>query len=179
MNPTILMYNGNYFDFRDPDAAVYDINVIAHALGNCSRFCGHTKDFYSVAQHSVLVSTIVPKQYAMQGLLHDAPEAFIHDMTKPLKNILPDYQDLEKRVERAVFAHFDLPPVLHSSIKVADRILLATERRDLMPPHEGTEWEHLNGIQPMHTPIYPLEPRMARFLFKSRYEQIIKDSDGQ
>lgn len=176
MNPTILMSNGNYFDFRNPEAAEYDIHVVAHALGNCCRFAGHTKDFYSVAQHSVLVSTIVPREYAIQGLLHDAHEAFIHDLTKPLKMTLPDYQELENRIERAVFKKFGLPPILHSSIKEADRVALVTERRDLMPGHDGSEWVHLSGVEPMHKTIYPLDPRMARFDFIDRYNQILKDS---
>lgn len=172
MNPTILMINGKYFNFTDPDSAEYDIYVIAHALSNVCRFAGHTVDYYSVAQHSVLVSRIVPPEYALMGLLHDAPEAFIHDITKPLKIILSDYQAIEKRVEKSVFKHFHLPPKLHPEIKKADLIALQTERRDLMPAAPSKEWERLKGVEPWPEIINPWAPRSAQGEFMLRYKEL-------
>jgi 5'-deoxynucleotidase YfbR-like HD superfamily hydrolase len=86
----------------------------------------------------------------MAGLLHDGAEAFIGDVSSPLKRLLPDYKRIEAEVERVVFAKFGLPTELHPSVKEADLILLATERRDLMPiDHQRMRWMLPDHIVPL------------------------------
>lgn len=169
--PTIMIVSGSYFDFDDPESSAFTIEDIAHALAHICRFTGHSRRFYSVAQHSVLVSHVVPSQHAFAGLMHDAAEAFIGDVAKPLKVLIPDYKAIESRVEAAVFARFGLPATLPACVKVADRVLLRTEQRDLMGA-DGHQWFFSAGVEPMAERIEPLAPVEAKQLFLARYAEL-------
>lgn len=173
MYPSILTHSGHYFDFSKPENSYIDIDTIAHALSNICRFTGHVDFYYSVAQHSVLVSYLVPPEHALEGLLHDAPEAYIGDVATPLKSMLSDYKSIEHKVEEAVLGHFGLPATMHPSVKQGDLRALATERRDLMPEAiDGLPWECLDGIEPYPNRIIPLSPHKAKVLFLDRYYEL-------
>jgi hypothetical protein len=161
----IRIRSGAQFDLLQPDVSTVTIEDIAHALSNICRFTGHVRSFYSVAQHSVLVSRWVPPEYALQGLLHDAAEAFIGDVATPLKRLLPDYQDIEHRIEMSLFKRFGLPARLHPCIKDADRLLLHTEQRDLMGVEDGT-------VVTIPARIEPTGSLDAFEQFMSRYKEI-------
>lgn len=169
--PTIQLASGARFSLTAPESSRIEIDDIAHALAFICRFTGHTSAFYSVAQHSVLVSNIVPPEHAFTGLMHDAAEAFIGDVSKPLKVLLPDYKAIEERVEAAVFARFGLPAKLPQCIKDADRILLRTEQRDVMGA-DRCKWQFTAGTQPLAEPIVPLGPEDAKRLFLARFAEL-------
>lgn len=172
MRPDILISENNYFSLTNPETSQFTIEDIAHSLSNLCRFNGHTRRFYSVAQHSLLVSQLVPEDLALQGLLHDAAEAFLGDVASPLKQLLPDYRAIEKRVEAAVFEKLGLPQYLHESVKKADLIMLLTEQRDLMPSHTDL-WEAQEmGLKPMQRAICPDQPYAAKHEFLDRYHEL-------
>lgn len=168
MKPTIQLRSGAYFDFMHPESSDFTIDDIAHALSQINRFTGHTRFSYSVAQHSVLVSHIVPAEHALAGLLHDAHEAFVGDVPSPLKMLLPDYRAIEKAAERAVHLRYGIPLVNHAEIKRADLQMLATEKAHLMP--KGDEhWECLNGVPLAFDHITPVTSYFAKHEFLSRF----------
>lgn len=157
----ILTSQGHRFDLLDPKPSMIDPRDIAHALAHLCRFNGHTGTHYSVAQHSYLVATLVPDEDKLHALLHDATEAYIGDMVRPLKAVMPLYRGVEEQVWHAVCEHFHLEPELPASVKHADLVALATERRDLMPNHPA-EWECLAGIIPAPGRITPWSATEAR-----------------
>jgi hypothetical protein len=176
MKPTIITVEGTYFDFTDPDSAQYTIRSIAHALSFVCRFGGHCRKFYSVAQHCVLLSYIVPEEYALEGLLHEAGEPFCGDMPSPLKMLLPEYKVIEKRVEASVLKRFgitDMPPC----IKKADIVMLKTEQRDLMR-RQNDDWELTRGAETLKQKIRPWPAWYARWRFLRRYKELAKKRFG-
>lgn len=172
----ILTISGNYFDLLDPHNSEFTIGDIAHALSNICRFNGHCLDFYSVAQHSVLVSHLVPKEYALRALLHDAAEAFIGDMTSPLKALIPDYHDIEYEIQGVIYQRFGLGWICPTEcIKHADLVALATERKYLMVSNDDeSPWDFLKGVKPLTLrPFKCRSPDTAAEEFLDRYQQII------
>lgn len=176
MSPTIETASGKEFNYLQPSQASIDIRDIAHALSHLCRYTGHCRAFYSVAQHSVIVSRIVEEQapeLALRALLHDAAEAYIGDVASPLKQLLQDYRYIEAVVEDAInekFGFFGPQPAI---IKHADMVALATEKRDLMPD-TMVHWEIVNKFQPRERPISPLPSSLARNMFLERYYELTK-----
>ena len=169
MRPSILCHSGNHFDFTKPGANKILVSDIAHALAHVCRFAGHTNEFYSVAQHSVIVSRLVPEEFALEALMHDAAEAYLGDVTTPLKMMLPDYKKIEQSVEFAIRHEFDLPWTLSPCIKAADLVALVTEMRDLMPDKYLTKPD----VAPINEKIHAMPPCMAKQSFLSRFNELI------
>lgn len=168
----ITTQSGKHFDYTSLSADAICIEDIACALSNICRFTGHVQDFYSVAQHSVHVSYLVPPEFALEALLHDAAEAYCSDINSQLKQLLPDYQRQIKAVEAVIAAKFGLPASMSATVKHADLVMLATERRDL-DLDDGKHWPMLDGIEAGTSfLIAPLNPRQARVLFLQRYNDL-------
>lgn len=169
---TILTCSGSYFNLSNPHESEFSIDDIAHALSHLCRFSGHCREFYSVAQHSVMVSLLVPAEHALMGLLHDGAEAFVGDVTSPLKAMLPEYQTIEARVTNAIYSRFNIGPHQYPSIKHADLTMLATERWHLLPDTEY-QWESIKGIKRLNlNELRCWEPDEAHDKFLDRFEEI-------
>lgn len=167
----ILTNSGRHIDLPNPNPEAIDIGDIALGLSRECRFSGQTRSFYSVAQHSVLASRIVPQEFALEALLHDATEAYLRDLPYPLKRLVPDYARIEKVFNRVLRKCFELPEEMSSQVHQADRILLATEKRDLMP-YDGTPWPILDEVEPLPDRIVPWTPERSLGLFLRRFAEL-------
>jgi len=169
----IQTYKGKKFWPLDPRPEEVNIEDIAHALSLICRFNGHCNEFYSVAQHSVLVSDIVRPPEAFVALLHDGAEAYLGDVTSPVKRHLPNVKEIEKRLEKIIFQHFKIENYDKEEISRADKIALYTEMRDLMsePPEM---WEEFNIYQSLllEKRIITLDPGESERLFLEKYEAL-------
>lgn len=172
---TILVRSGIYVNPLNLSPADIRIGDIAHALGNQCRFSGHTSRFYSVAEHCVRVARLLDyegysREIRLWGLLHDAAEAYLVDLPRPLKRdpvFGAFYRDAEERAMRAVIERFGLTPDEPAAVKHADLTLLATERRDLMPSRG--DWAVLDGVEPLPHEIDPMLPSIASSNFAVMY----------
>ena len=128
-------YTGRAFTPLTPRPEDIDLLDIAHALSNQCRFAGHTIRFYSVAEHSVYVSRVVPPGLAglaRAALLHDAAEAYVGDIATPIRNACPDISAFEKRLAGTITGMLGLEPEIPQDVKEADVRMAATEARDFM-----------------------------------------------
>lgn len=142
-----------------------DILDIAHHLSLICRFNGACKSFYSVAQHSIFVANILPKESKLAALLHDAAEAYMADVTRPIKYSIPRLKVLEERIECKILAKFECVGADWEAIKRADNVMLATEVRDLMKRVDG--W-HLPE-PPQEDEVVPWSALMAEVAFLNMF----------
>lgn len=157
----IRTYSGKYLDYTNPKPEMIDIRDIAVALSRIPRFAGHTRQFLSVAEHSINCYEKVyqvshaedTKRMDRTALLHDASEAYCMDIPYPLKQLLPDYHAIESRVMYAIAEKFDLIYPLPAIVKQADAACL----------HQ--EWEQLV----LNDQYHPMPPGFAERMFLNRY----------
>lgn len=164
--------SGRQIRIFDPfhESNEFVIEDIAHHLSLVCRFTGAVRVHYSVAQHSVLVSQLVPPEFALEGLLHDASEAYLNDIASPVKAGLPDYKATEVAMEKALATKFGLYWPKSPEVKRADGIAVATEARDLMR-NAPTLWrlpeKPLRGVT-----IEPWTPERAELEFLARFREV-------
>lgn len=178
----ILTNRGIRFDLLEPTAEMVHPNDIAFSLARLCRFNGHTSKHYSVAEHSFRVHELVEPEHQLHALLHDATEAYIGDMTRPLKLAMRGYAEdmavddvygqVEQRIWLAICERFDLEPELPAQVKEADMYLLAVERRDLMPAHPDA-WECIEGIELPAWHIKPWSAEEARDRYFQRLMSLL------
>jgi uncharacterized protein len=165
----IQTVKGRRFYMAQPS---FDIEEIAHATSMQCRFTGHTRHFYSVAQHSVLVSYLVellPECGAgpatpYEGLMHDAHEAYVSDVASPWKVLIPDYRVMEATLEARMREHFNLPAKHSVGVKLADWFALFIEARDFFPPGISDDWV---------TPSDDFRAKLAPVLEQFRVESML------
>lgn len=172
----ILTCSGKRVDLLAPTAAMIDPLDIAHSLARQCRFNGHTREHYSVAQHCYLVSEMVPEDDALAALLHDATEAYVGDLVRPLKQLLPDFAEIEHKIWLAICERFNLEEELPQAVHDMDNYMLAVERRDLMPAHPD-EWPCIAGILLPEWRIKPWEAPAARIHYFSRLMSLLNTTN--
>ena len=169
----IATYTGLKFHYLNPQPEEICIEDIAHALALTCRFGGHCKTFYSVADHSIHVGELLQYRWRRAGLLHDAHEAYLHDILRPIKADIPVYGQIANRVQEVIdrkFGTYAAATEYRSAIKEADNIMLAMEARDLManttriPAFKG--WGAVPSPQsPLQRQISPLTMEDAELAF--------------
>jgi hypothetical protein len=166
--PAVSTRSGRRVALLNPSPSQIVIGDIAHGLAHQCRFNGQTSKFYSVAQHSVLVASILPRELRLAGLLHDASEAYLGDVVQPLKDLLPEYQAIEENFCKVLGMRFGVNLQHNDAIRHADLVVLATERRDLMPM-DMADWSSIAGITPMSRTIKPMPPEAASAQFMEMF----------
>ena len=169
--PTITLASGRLFDFLDPQGSEFTIEDIAHGLAHVCRYAGQCRNFFSVAEHSIIVSETVT-EFAYEALLHDAAEAFIGDVTRPLKQLLPEFKRIEANVQDAIIQRFGMDPGYGKVVKEADLRVLAAEQAQVMAPG-CADWAIAAGIEPAPVVVRYLTPLTAKHEFLDCYERYL------
>lgn len=169
----ITTWSGIHFDLENPTPEMVRIEDIAHALSHICHWGGHSRGFFSVAQHSLLVSRHADSDLALWGLLHDSAEAYLGDISRPLKRVIPQFKDLELRVMEVVAAKFGLPWPEPHGLKQIDNFVLCMEARDLMPANVLLTYNDGSRMS-MRVPELPcaMTPGEARAHFLSMYHTL-------
>lgn len=163
-------YSGLPFWVMDPKPEDIRIEDIAHSLAMQCRFNGHTLEFYSVAQHSYIMSHYIAPEFALEALLHDATETYIGDLIKPVKQHCPDYCEIEANLDRVIRTKFGLPLKMSPEVKWLDMMMAVTEKMQLLAPQKGVDWGNLPT--PLDIRIDPLSPKEAKACFMNRYKEL-------
>lgn len=170
LNNTIKVAAGHYVDLLNPDPKTIEIRSIAAALSKICRFGGHCPKFYSVAEHCIHAATVAWNNFddnkaVLAVLLHDAAEAYIGDMVKPLKVAIPKYQQIETKIEHAIEEAFDIDfGKYRDVIKTCDRAMLKAEKLTLWPEDLET-WAGFETITTADVDFKFYRPREAERVF--------------
>lgn len=167
-------FTGLRFCYYDPQPQSVSLQDIAHHLSLLCRWGGACSQFYSVAQHSVLVSHLCPPALARWGLLHDAAEAYFGDLQGGIKLMLPEYKEMEVRAMQVIAERFGLPWPQPPQLKQFDLLALALEARDLMHQSEVLYDQHGNILKLELPPmvLHAWSPAVAKSRFLVRFGEL-------
>lgn len=169
----IRTYTGKKVYPLNPEIETININDIAHALSLICRYVGHVSDHYSVAQHSYIISKYLNYDIilAKWGLLHDAPEAYICDIPRPIKPHFPGYAEIETRHEKLIAQKFNLPYPIPSKVKEIDMRILKTELQTRFDYHPKMHID-IQNLVTLDVDIPVISPKEAEILFLQRYTEL-------
>lgn len=182
-NDWIMTRTGKHFRPFHPKIEDIEIEDIAHALSHICRFNGHTSKFYSVAEHSILVSVLCPEGLKLRGLLHDGAEAYMGDMPRPLKDY--EFKVAEGRLLDLIYQKFD-PPELRSVVdpwkgeeiihRIDNQILLAEGQVLGLHPERWDGWpvEEWKSDMDLAFLIRGLPPDTAKRLFLAHFHSLTR-----
>ncbi len=180
MSTWMQTYTRRKFNPLEPDPALINELDIAHALSHICRFGGHTNEFYSVAQHSVIVSQCIESDLSgdvalcMIGLLHDASEAYIGDMIRPIKPFITGYGSIEYTLQNAIYNKFGLTPTIPqlAQLKCADESVLSAEAHSSrIMIGDIDNWRN-RFPRPWPDVIIPMAPADVKQMWLSRFTEL-------
>ena len=172
--PYIITYTGLKFALRDKSTDFFKLEDIAHSLSMQCRYTGHIKQFYSVAEHCVLMSRYVKDpDCKVIALFHDAVEAYVGDLASPLKQYLPGYKKIEDEIEQRLFMWLGISIEAHVKrlVKILDMRMLLTERNALLQTNDR-EWLEDNFVSPLDIEIQCWDPKAAKQQFLDQVKTI-------
>ncbi len=164
----IQTFTGKAFYPLDPRSEDINSADIAHALSMLCRFGGHCVRFYSVAEHCVLLARAMPPVLRLWALLHDASEAYLVDVPRPIKPHLKGYREAEDRIQAAIFAHFGLAGPLPQEVKDADYAMLMAERVNM----RASDQEWTNPVPPLTVELQYWSPKTAESVFLNEFREL-------
>lgn len=136
---TIKTFKHYYVEPLNMQPGDIDIEDIAHSLARLCRYNGHCGGFISVARHSIWVAEHLPRDLKMWGLLHDAPEAYLGDMTRPVKRqpSMEEYRQADERLEKVIAERFGLPYPMPQAVHDADAYVFSTIEKPILETYHG------------------------------------------
>lgn len=162
-------YSGHKFYPLDPHPEDIFIEDIAGALSNMCRFGGHCREFYSVAEHCVHVARLAPKELKLAALLHDAAEAYLVDIPRPIKRQLVDYCRIEAKLERVIAQRYSVSYPWHAEIKRLDTAILSDERAQNMANMDVEPMLWGNVLPALGVKLQFWKPQQAKFAFMDAF----------
>lgn len=173
----IGLLSGAKMNYNAPEESDVTLDDLASALSNICRFSGHLPKFYSVAQHLVNTSRIVPVEFAFEALMHDTAEAFTNDLPTPLKWAFPIFKELESKIEQAMADRFGFNYPYNPAVKLADTQMLLLEKKFVKL--DEREWPNYPDLDPDVeaellglVDMKPWQPCRAKREFLERYEEL-------
>jgi uncharacterized protein len=180
-NAWIETFSGKRFHLLEPQPEDIDIVDIAHSSSLQCRWTGHCKHHYSIAQHAYYCSFLVPEPEALEALMHDSPEAYISDLSRPLKHYTPAgqaYRDVEDKIQAVIEKKFDLISLADCKwVKIADNQMLHNEKQQLMNPEVAWDDDWLKGQNALEKNgasflIEQWSPGYAETMFLKRFKEL-------
>ncbi len=176
----IATFTGKKFFLLEPSLEDIDIIDIAHALAMQCRWTGHCKYHYSVAQHSVYCSFLGPDKEAFDRLMHDTSEAYIADLSRPLKHYTEVgvvYRKREAIIQKAIAERFGFSVVEPASVKIADNLMLYAEKKQIMgytfdESKDADDIVRTSAEEEAPIRIERWSPEMAETMFLRRFEEL-------
>ena len=171
----IITYSGTRFSFLESSAEQVVLEDIAHSLSMQCRYNGHCPQFYSVAEHSILVAEWVERRtanrrLALEALMHDASEAYLCDVPAPLKPLLANYGEIEMQVERLIARRFNLAYPWHAFAKEADKRIVVNEYQTLFEPTHGPLDSDVEPLDECNLVLF--DPHEARNAFLETFYRL-------
>lgn len=166
----IQTFTGRQFWPLDPRVDEIDIRDIAHSLSMQCRYNGHCKRFYSVAEHSVHICWATSHKHKLAALLHDAAEAYLCDLPRPVKHSVTGYKEAEAVAERAIAERFGIPYPFPEEVHNLDHRICLDERNQIMGPIPAPWGEPFASMKPIGVTIYGWPPDLAEVWFLHMFE---------